>query len=87
MKQVIYTMSKTNIAGATLLACFLAVVSNMAFNSLAEMLVNESAAQNINTMIDVLQLACYVGVKLYRFKKLNRYDLPFVVGGSLAIVL
>lgn len=38
-------------------------------------------------MIDVLQLTFYTLIKLNRFKRLDRYDLPFVVAGLLAIAL
>ncbi len=87
MKNIIYRMTKTNILSAVLVACLFAIVSNNVFDFVACQVVSETTAQNANTLIDVLQLVSYVGVKLFKFNRLDRYDLPFVVGGSLAIIL
>uniref|UniRef100_A0AAU8GFW4 Holin n=1 Tax=Salmonella phage vB_SEnST11_KE23 TaxID=3161174 RepID=A0AAU8GFW4_9CAUD len=87
MTNMIYTTSKTNLFGAVLLACFIALVSNTCFNGLACLVTTETTAQGFNTMIDVLQLTVYTMIKLIRFKRLDRYDLPFVIAGVLAIAL
>lgn len=87
MTNIIYQVSKTNISRAICLACLFAVMSNILFGWLACLVLTETTAQTVNTLIDVLQLAFYCGVKLYRFNRLDRYDLPFIVGGSLAIIL
>lgn len=87
MTNMIYSMTKKNIFAACLLACAFAVVSNVVFNFVGGVVVNDSIAQNANTLIDVLQLIIYVSVKVYRFKGLSRYDLPFLIGGSIAIIV
>ncbi|AZF87653.1 hypothetical protein CPT_Mydo_078 [Proteus phage Mydo] len=87
MTNMIYTVSKTSILRATLLACLIALVSNTCFNCLACLVTTETMAQGFNTMIDVLQLTLYTLIKLNRFKRLDRYDLPFVIAGLLAIAL
>lgn len=87
MTNMIYTISKTSILRATLLACLIALVSNTCFNWLACLVTTETMAQGFNTMIDVLQLTFYTLIKLNRFKRLDRYDLPFLIAGLLAIAL
>ncbi|MCC3724042.1 hypothetical protein [Staphylococcus haemolyticus] len=87
MINLVYHVSKTNISRAICLACLFAVLSNVFYGWLACLVLSDATAQTVNTMIDVLQLALYCGVKLYRFKRLDRYDLPFIIGGSLAIML
>lgn len=87
MTNMIYTISKTSILRATLLACLIALVSNTCFNWLACLVTTETMAQGFNTMIDVLQLTFYILIKLNRFKRLDRYDLPFLIAGLLAIAL
>lgn len=87
MTNMIYTVSKTSLLRATLLACLIALVSNTCFNWLACLVTTETMAQGFNTIIDVLQLTFYTLIKLNRFKRLDRYDLPFVVAGLLAIAL
>lgn len=87
MKNTIYKVSKTNLIGAVCLTCFAAILSNTAFNFLACLVTNDTAAGIANNLIDVVQLAAYVSVKLARFKRLDRYDLPFVIGGVVAIVM
>lgn len=63
------------------------LVSNTCFNWLACLVTTETMAQGFNTMIDVLQLTFYTLIKLNRFNRLDRYDLPFLVAGLLAIAL
>lgn len=87
MKNIICQLSKTNLIGACLLACVFSVLSNNAFTFAAGFVVNESTAGIANNLIDVAQLAVYVSVKVARFGRLNRYDLPFVIGGVLSIAL
>ena len=87
MTNMIYTVSKTSILRATLLACLIALVSNTCFNCLFGLVTTETTAQGFNTMIDVLQLTFYTLIKLNRFKRLDRYDLPFLIAGLLAIAL
>ena len=87
MTNMIYTISKTSLLRATLLACLIALVSNTCFNSLACLVTTETMAQGFNTMIDVLQLTFYTLIKLNRFNRLDRYDLPFLIAGLLAIAL
>ncbi|QXL90388.1 hypothetical protein [Salmonella phage NINP13076] len=84
---MIYSVSKNNLSGAVLLACFFALLSNTCFNALAEMFTNEGTAQTVNTVIDVLQVSIYAAVKIVRFKRLDRYDLPFLIAGVVAIAL
>lgn len=87
MTNMIYTVSKTSILRATLLACLIALVSNTCFNCLVGLVTTETTAQGFNTMIDVLQLTFYTLIKLNRFNRLDRYDLPFLIAGLLAIAL
>ena len=87
MTNMIYTVSKTSILRATLLACLIALVSNTCFNWLACLVTTETMAQGFNTIIDVLQLTFYTLIKLNRFNRLDRYDLPFLIAGLLAIAL
>lgn len=87
MTNMIYIVSKTSLLRATLLACLIALVSNTCFNLLACLVTTETMAQGFNTMIDVLQLTFYILIKLNRFKRLDRYDLPFLIAGLLAIAL
>lgn len=87
MTNMIYTVSKTSLLRATLLASLIALVSNTCFNWLACLVTTETTAQGFNTMIDVLQLTFYALIKLNRFKRLDRYDLPFLIAGLLAIAL
>ena len=87
MTNMIYTVSKTSLLRAALLACLIALVSNTCFNWLACLVTTETMAQGFNTMIDVLQLTFYILIKLNRFKRLDRYDLPFLIAGLLAIAL
>lgn len=87
MTNMIYIVSKTSLLRATLLACLIALVSNTCFNWLSCLVTTETTAQGFNTMIDVLQLTFYTLIKLNRFKRLDRYDLPFLIAGLLAIAL
>lgn len=85
MKTIIDTISKTNLLLACVVSCSFSVLSNNFFNEAAGMVMSNAAAGMFNTVIDGLQLACYVAVKLLKSKTLNRYDLPFIASGVLAI--
>lgn len=87
MNNFICQVSKTNVSRAICLACFMAVLSSVFYSWLACLVLSDTTAQTVNTMIDGLQLAFYCVVKYHRFKRFDRYDLPFIIAGSLAIML
>lgn len=86
MKSIIYRLTKRNIMIATVIACFFAFVSNTTFNAVGGMMFNAGNVSTANTMIDGLQLFFYVACRLKIACKLDRYDLPFICGGVIAIV-
>lgn len=86
MKSIIYRLTKRNILIATVIACFFAFVSNTTFNAVGGMMFNAGNVSTANTMIDCLQLFFYVACRLKIACKLDRYDLPFICGGVIAIV-
>lgn len=47
MTNMIYTVSKTSILRATLLACLIALVSNTCFNCLVGLVTTETTAQGL----------------------------------------
>ena len=86
MKSIIYRLTKRNILIATVIACFFAFVSNATFNAVGGMMFNAGNVSTANTMIDLLQLFFYVAFRLKIACKLDRYDVPFICGGVIAIV-
>lgn len=82
MKNIIYRLTKRNI----MIACFFAFVSNTTFNAVGGMMFNAGNVSTANTMIDCLQLFFYVACRLKIACKLDRYDVPFICGGVIAIV-
>lgn len=85
MKKVIKQTSKHCLISATILAAVFAYLSNLAFNTAGGVFFNTESVNITNNVIDSLQLALYIGLKLNRSKSLNRFDLPFIVGGLVAI--
>lgn len=85
MKTIINTISKTNLLLACVVSCSFSVLTNSFCSEAAEMVMSNATAGTVNNVIDCLQLAGYVAVKLLRSKTLNRYDLPFITSGVLAI--
>lgn len=86
MKSIIYRLTKRNILIATVIACLFAFVSNATFNAVGGMMFNAGNVSTANTMIDCLQLFFYVACRLKIACKLDRYDVPFICGGIIAIV-
>lgn len=86
MKATIYKLSKTNLLGACLLAAVCGFVGNTIFNSVGCVLFNADSVNLTNNVIDALQIALYVLVKLSTVGKLNRYDLPLPLGGLVSLV-
>lgn len=71
---------------ATVIACLFAFVSNATFNAVGGVMFNADNVSTANTMIDYLQLFFYVAVRLKIACKLDRYDVPFICAGVIAIV-
>ena len=86
MKSIIYRLTKRNVMIATVIACIFAFVSNATFNAVGGVMFNAGNVSTANTMIDILQLSFYVAFRLKLVCKLDRYDLPFICGGVIAIV-
>lgn len=86
MKNIIYRLTKRNIMIATVIACLFAFVSNATFNAVGGAMFNAGRVSTANTMIDCLQLFFYVTFRLKIACKLDRFDLPFICGGVIAIV-
>lgn len=86
MNNIIYRLTKRNILIATVMGCLFAFVSNATFNAVGGVMFNAENVSTANTMIDILQLFFYVAFRLKIACKLDRYDLPFICGGVIAIV-
>ncbi|QEQ95043.1 hypothetical protein pEaSNUABM56_00268 [Erwinia phage pEa_SNUABM_56] len=87
MKATIYKLSKTNLIGACLLACVVGMITNTVFNGVGGLAFDADNVNITNNVIDALQLALYVLVKLSTVGKLNRYDLPPVLGGLTSLIM
>lgn len=61
-------------------------MSNATFNAVGGVMFNAGNVSTANTMIDLLQLFFYVAFRLKIACKLDRYDVPFICGGVIAIV-
>ena len=85
MKKVINQVSKHCLIQATMIACAFAVLSNTIFTEIGTMAFSDSSVNFVNNVIDGLQLCVYVTVKLITVKRLTSYDLPFMIGGVVAI--
>ena len=86
MKAIIKTLSKTSLVKACLFSVVCAYVSNVAFNVTGEMMFNSESVNITNNVIDALQLLSFVIIQWMRYKRFTRYDLPFIIGGSFALL-
>lgn len=85
MKSIIKTLSKTSIIKACLFSVVCAYVSNVVFNLTGEMVFSGETVNITNNVIDSLQLLSFVIIQWMRYKRFTRYDLPFLIGGGVAL--
>lgn len=85
MKKLINKISKTNLLNASLLACVFGALSNTIFNATGCAFFNAADVSCANNLIDTLQLSSYIASRLIIAKRLNRFDLPFILGGLTSL--
>lgn len=85
MTNVIYNITKRNVLLACLVASVLAVVYNVTFGMIGGLMFADHAVNVANNVVDLIQLAVYVATKLTTFKKLDRYDSPFILASLVSL--
>lgn len=84
-RTTIQKLSKTNLLAACLMASIIGIISNIVFNFTGSFFFCVSTVDITNNVIDLLQICFYVLVKIFYTGRLNRYDLPFLLGGAVSL--
>ena len=86
MEKIVYKLSKTNLLAACGLACVVGFISNTIFNGVGSIAFNSDSVNVANNVVDSIQLSLYVAAKLVTTGRLNRYDLPAILGGITSLI-
>lgn len=91
----IVSVGKRSLIIAIIFACVIVTVSNNLFYYIIDCIWNyfrlpESDVEFawlMGNLVDYAQIVCYIGYRIIRAKSLNRYDLPFIISGMLALYI